>query len=260
MKYGSVCVLIFCWTVSVYPLKLTRVILSTDANPDYIQFWPVVAKAWREVVGVRPTLALIADSSVHIDESLGDVIRFDPIPGISTAFQAQTIRMLLPAFFEKDVCITSDIDLIPLNRNYFRKGVRNERSDQFVVFRVDGPQRYAMCYNAGYGKVFKEIFGVRSMEDIPRIMHEWWVLNWGWISDELILYKYVHAWHKRTKRALILPHHSKRRLNRKKEVNLRKVRRGEYNDYHCPRPYNEYRQWIGRVVQVASSRKHSKRE
>jgi hypothetical protein len=61
------------------PLQLDRVILSTNENPNYIQFWPTAAKAWQEIVGVRPTLALIASEDVQVDRRYGDVIRFEPI-------------------------------------------------------------------------------------------------------------------------------------------------------------------------------------
>ena len=83
---------------NIKAFKINRVILATDANPDYIQFWPIVAKSWKEIVEVKPTLALIANKETKIDESLGDVIRFEPIDGIPTSFQAQVIRLLLPAY------------------------------------------------------------------------------------------------------------------------------------------------------------------
>src|ERR1700737_349362 len=89
---------------SLIAARIDRVILGCDANPMYIEFWPMVARTWKEIVGVKPTLALIAPSSMVIDESLGDVIRFEPIPGIPTSFQAQVIRLLLPAYFEDEVC------------------------------------------------------------------------------------------------------------------------------------------------------------
>src|SRR3990170_756122 len=116
-------------------LKINRVILAVDTNPTYIQFWPVTARAWHKILGVRPTLALIADSSVHVEKSVGDVIRFDPIPGIPTSLQAQTIRLLLPALFENDVCILSDIEMMPLNRKYFENSVKSVDENSFVVFR-----------------------------------------------------------------------------------------------------------------------------
>src|SRR3990172_6476994 len=96
--------LIFFVVFYALPLKITRVILSTDVNPDYYQFWPVVARAWREIIGIKPTLVFINGPNVEINKQLGDVIQFEPIEGISTSFQAQTIRLLIPALYPDDVC------------------------------------------------------------------------------------------------------------------------------------------------------------
>ena len=82
--------------------KIDRVIIASDANQTYLDFWPFVAKAWKKM-GIKPTLALIANKNIVVDETLGDVIRFEPIEGVSTALFAQTVRLLVPAFFENDI-------------------------------------------------------------------------------------------------------------------------------------------------------------
>src|SRR3989338_1548516 len=93
-------------------MKLTRVILAVDNNDWYIGFWEAAAKSWKQIIGITPTLALIADDSVHIDESLGEVIRFAPIEGLPSGYPAQVIRLLLPALYPDEVCLVSDIDHI----------------------------------------------------------------------------------------------------------------------------------------------------
>ena len=102
----------------IHCFKIDRAIVASDTNPMYLDFWPVVAKVWKQVIGIQPTLALIAPPNTIVDESVGDVIRFYPIPGIPTWQHAQMIRMLLPTLFENEVCITSDIDMLPMSRQY----------------------------------------------------------------------------------------------------------------------------------------------
>ena len=34
-------------------MKLDKVILSSDDNPDYLEFWPIVSEAWRNI-GIEP--------------------------------------------------------------------------------------------------------------------------------------------------------------------------------------------------------------
>jgi len=145
--------LLFYFTLIVCPLqaiKLDRVILATNDNPEYIEFWPLVAKAWKEIVGIQPTLALIGDESVQVDESLGDVIRFAPIEGVSTGNYARTIRLLLPILFEDEVCLISDIDMLPLSKEYYQGSIADVPEDNFVVYvialiRLINYLKYIVC-------------------------------------------------------------------------------------------------------------------
>ena len=38
-------------------MKIDTVILSSNDNPNYIQFWPIVSEAW-SLMGVEPILIL----------------------------------------------------------------------------------------------------------------------------------------------------------------------------------------------------------
>lgn len=263
MKYAYGLLSILLIPVPLHSLTLTRVILSTDTHPNYIQFWPLVARAWKKIVGVRPTLALIADESVRVDESCGDVIRFKPIPGVSTAFQAQTIRLLLPALFPQDVCIMSDIDLIPLDKKYFAHSISRVKEDAFVVYRSKqymreedkryNYERYPMCYTAAKGAVYGEIFHIQGARDIEERIKQWWDLQWGWISDELILYKYVHAWPAFNQRSVLLGHKVSRRKSRTAHIKPSDLLQRKFIDYHCPRPYHRYKDTIDRIFKYAAA-------
>src|SRR5579872_2110798 len=109
-------IMLFCVILSssLGSLELKRVILSTDKNPFYSEFWPIVAPIWAKM-GFIPTLALIAEDDASIDTSLGDVIRFQPLPDVPLSLQAQAIRLILPVLFPEDGCILSDIDMIPIS-------------------------------------------------------------------------------------------------------------------------------------------------
>ena len=144
-------------------LELTRVILATNKNIEYSQFWPVVAPIW-EAMGIRPTLALIAEDDFEVDTTIGDVIRFKPRKDIPEAMQAQCIRLLLPTLFPNDVCIISDIDMLPVSRSYFVEGAAHCPSGSFLIYRDKAiPNNYPMCYVAGEGAVFSSIFGVSKI-------------------------------------------------------------------------------------------------
>lgn len=242
-----------CVFVHMQALRLDRVILATDANPDYIEFWPIVSKAWKEVVGIKPTLALIASSDIEIDESLGDVIRFEPIEGIPTSFQAQVIRLLLPVLYPNDGCILSDIDMIPLKKSYFIDSIKDCPDDSFVVYRDKAynadEQKYPMCYLAARGSVFEEIFQVQTLEDIRAKIIELHAFDLGWNTDELMLYYYVHAWYGFNDRCIHLGHGVEPRVDRSYwQYDPQLVRQGCYVDAHCPRPYSQYKESIDALI------------
>lgn len=247
MKKKIILSIILCSIQILSGLPLDRAIISTDANPNYIQFWPVVAKAWEKVIGIRPTLALIADDNVIIEESLGDVIRFRPDPDIPTAFFAQCVRLFMPCLFPNDVCITSDIDMIPLNKEYFFDSIKNVPDDYFVAYR-----KFSICYNAAFGKVFAEIFNVHSIEDIYERIREWYALKIGWWTDERMLRLTVTDWNKKTSRCAKLEHGVSGRIDRS---NWRhsgdKILKRQYIDAHCPRPYSRHKASIDRIINLA---------
>lgn len=241
-----------------YSMHLDRVILSTDNNSTYIDFWPLAAKAWKEVVGVKPTLALIADDSVEIDESLGDVIRFKPIAGVSNALYAQVIRLLLPAYFPNEVCIVSDIDLIPLQKEYFFNYMKDCLDSSFVVFRDKAYQgtslkQYPMCYLAGRGSTFQKIFELESTDKIEEKVKEWHNLSFGWNTDEKVVFLSTEK-HKLTTPIRFLGHTVTKRIDRldwqyKNDL----VTSLSYIDAHLPRPYSNHRAEIDKLAHLIFS-------
>lgn len=232
--------------------KIDRAILSSDANPMYLDFWPLVAKAWQRI-GIRPTLALIAPATVTVDESLGDVIRFEPIEGVSTALYAQVIRLFLPAYFEEDVCILSDIDMLPINKEYYLKDIINLPRNSFVVYReslVDGSPRYSMCYNVACGKTFKEIFTIEATkQSIINTVIAWSKLGLGWNTDEIMLYNTLFSWQGYKSRCIKLGHQVERRIDRGNWIyDAEKLKNNYYIDSHMIRPYSHYKIEIDKLA------------
>lgn len=246
--FGIVVLLIF--SNLSHAFKLDRVILASDVNPAYVEFWPLVAKAWKNIVGIKPTLALIAPADFVIDDTYGDIILIEPIPGIPTSFHAQVIRLLLPAYFENEYCIISDMDMIPLQKDYFVKAVESAPADSFVVFKdgafdADYFKEYPMCYNAALGKTFKDIFKIKSLTDIPRIVKEMYALCLGWTTDQQILYKQLHNWEFYKTKCIQLGHDVHPRVDRMNwSYDKKLVDKNYYIDSHMPKPYTKHKEII----------------
>ncbi len=248
---GVYLVLLF-WFAPAWALKIDRVILATDDHPNYIQFWPLVAQVWQNM-GIRPTLALIGDQDVKVDTSFGDVIRFEPILDMPTWFYAQNIRLLLPAYFPDDVCIISDIDMLPLKRSYFVDNMAKVVNPKaLVVFRDHKScTRYPMCYLAAKGSVFQDLFQLNRIADIPATITEWYNFNIGWETDEILFYQAVLHWPKANQDLvkLGLGGSNRTRICRSNwNYNLAELKSGLYVDAHLPRPYDQFEDQIDRLI------------
>jgi hypothetical protein len=246
-----------CLTVfsSLNAFEIDRVIVSTNNDPKYIQFWPLVASLWQEM-GIRPTLALIADENCPIDTSIGDVIRFDPLPGIEESLQAQVIRLLLPVYFPEDHCLISDIDMLPVSRSYFVDGAAECPDEAFLVYRDNAEgyasKRYPMCYVAAKGSIFNSIFEISSPDEIAVKIHEWNEFGLGWNTDELLLYIFAQEWERKGGRIVRLGHQVGPRLDRGNwDINDNTLKNiANYVDCHCPRPYSANRVSIDLIVEA----------
>ena len=251
-------IFIFCFLFQehqAYSLKIDRVILSSDTNPMYLDFWPLVGKAWKELIGIKPTLVLVAEKDVIVDETIGDVIRFEPIKGISTAFQSQVIRLLIPIFFDNEVSIISDIDMLPLNRSYFINSILSIPEDRFVVYKdkayAAGYKQLPMCYVAAKGSIFKEIFNVYNLEDVRRTIVDWHKLGYGWNTDERMLYSCLLNWKFYHQRCVRLGHNVEGRIDRSKwEYDIKALKSGNYIDAHLLRPYSKFKTQIDRLCRI----------
>jgi len=253
---SKIIILLLCINFNyISGLKLDRVILAVDNNPKYIDFWPIVAKAWKSSIGVKPTLALISDSNIEIDETLGDIIRIKPIPGIPTWFQAQNIRLILPILFPDEVCITSDMDMLPLSKDFFVNKINKFKADNFVVYRngsydVKTP-KFPICYLAAKGKIFSEILDLNNFADYESRIKEWFEYGFGWETDELVFYQYLTKWSKYKSKCKKLGYGKiiGDTIDRAKWVyNIGWLKKGYYYQAHLLRPYKRYKTQIDKLL------------
>ena len=102
-----------------------RIIVSTDENPMFLQFVPIVSKAWKKYFPEKKlSIAFVSsrdknDNVVKEMSKYGDVKVFKPVEGIPTANQAKISRHILASYYENEISMIEDMDTIPLQRKYF---------------------------------------------------------------------------------------------------------------------------------------------
>jgi len=235
-------------------MEIKYAIVSSDENPLYYDFWSIVRDLWSKHIGIKPVFLFICDIDEVIDHGEYIIHKVKRIEGIDTGLQSQIIRMYSTKFYPNDVCITSDIDMLPLGKEYF-KGICSEYDDNdMVILSSDAypnKVRYPICYNVGKGSTFNEILGLDcSFEDyVNRLLK----FDWGWDTDELYFGEKINNFENQ-KRIVKLKRgwYQGRALNRIDRVvwnyEDNKLKNGEYYDCHSIRPYSKYKTEIDGLI------------
>ena len=91
-------------------MKINYAIVSSDSNPMYVDFWPIVRDLWIGIIKIKPILVLISDKDLVTDNGDYIIHEVKSVGRHSTSFQSQVVRMYITKYYLDDVCITSDID------------------------------------------------------------------------------------------------------------------------------------------------------
>ena len=152
-----------------------RIIVSTDENPMFLQFVPIVSKAWQKYFPEKElSIAFVSnrdneDALVKEMKKYGEVRIFNPVEDIPTANQAKIGRHILASEYGEEVCMIEDMDTIPLQRDFFS----NRTSDYNEGVIVVGSEVYKNTLHEGKfpmstmtakGSVFGEIVNPNNLD------------------------------------------------------------------------------------------------
>ena len=236
-------------------MKIDKVILSSNENPEYLEFWPLVSEAWKRI-GVEPVLIYTGKKEININ---GDIIHFY-IKNLDSIFVSQNIRLLASALFEDQNCIISDIDSLPLSKKYFIDSVKNIDEDKFIVYRPDGAAKnmIPICWNLAKGHTWSRVFKVTEEKHIVNLLRRWYFINnklqnHGWYTDQIMLKKYLDNFIKKEPNSVIKMNDSYlgfERFNRVRvEEDLYRLRNTDtkFTEFHMPKPLNKYQDLVNEV-------------
>ena len=247
-------------------MKIDKVIMATDLNEEYIGFWNVVSKVWKEEIGIEPVLYVISDKKVnYLSEQHGKVHYYSPEKSIATSHQAQVIRHFAAAQFPNDNCIITDIDMMPLNRGYYTALAQPAKEEDVIIYSADAyppghPSHpaFPMCYICAKGSTFLEIIG-GNIDNFSTNIHKWMDAGFGWSTDEKYFYHLLEKWSKNEGQGRIVlyrrgfnsgDHTNMHRIDRSEHpyYDLGKLESGGYIDYHMPRPFSKYGDFINNIL------------
>ena len=236
-------------------MKLDKVILSCT-DDYYFDYFEIVSLAWKEI-GVEPVLFLIGDSNKKAE----NIINFN-IKNIDKAFMSQNIRLLGPSLFPDDVCLISDIDMMPMSKKYFQENIKSYSEDSFILYRDKATKdtMYPICYNAAKGSLWGSIFAVNNINEIKDTLEDWFskqmeIEERSWYFDQIILKKYLDQYYKLDNKKFIKLDDADTgwlRLNRTDlKFRFKKFYNPNlnYTDFHMPVPYLKNKKIIDRVFE-----------
>jgi hypothetical protein len=254
-------------------MKLSCVLVACNENTHYLNFWPAVRKAWWDIVKVPCLMVYVGHELPPHLEGQPAVIHFKPIEGWPTATQAQVIRLLYPALLKSNgAVLLSDMDMIPLQSEWFHKGFEPFAENQFVSLRgIDEAEKQVyMCYVGARPETWSQMFGIQTVEDIRKFM-EMCATKFpadgshggqGWCTDQVILYQVIKFWQTHfPERIGLVPWTAQiPRLDRGNPMEWSewtellevKLQNGAYVDFHMP-PFEPFQQRIWQVLECLSN-------
>lgn len=233
-------------------MKINKSIVATDNNKLYFDCLPLIAEGWGKMGNIETVVAAIG--KFELNEKDATILNFDEIEGIPTGFIAQVIRFILPAFFPEEICITSDIDMLPLSKNYFVKEIEKYPSDSILILTSDAygvDNKFPMCYIVAKGKYFKLLIGLNDVrkETINNFIIELYNKNLGWVTDEVFFGACIKEKKKDfdihfLERCKHKPFNTTRIDRSNWNISKIKLLRNKYIDSHLLRPISNYRQQL----------------
>jgi len=118
-------------------MNIDIVTFSCNSSPMYYEFWNPISKFWKEKFGIHPVLLYCGDEDVSLSEQYGTVHRHRAIDGIPDYLCATWGRFWITKMYKDKMCLTGDIDMIPLSSEFFDPKLKQYDDDCYVHINAD---------------------------------------------------------------------------------------------------------------------------
>jgi len=228
-------------------MNIDYVVISSDDNPLYKDFYAIVAKQWYRL-GFKTYYINITDTDEKIENQFGIIHKIKALDFVSTGFQAQVVRPFCCKFIQGNL-LMSDIDMLPLQKEYFNKYAEELTEDNVIIYSgqpYTTISNYPMCYILSNSKNFLKYLDIHNIDfsDYCKML----INNYGekWYTDESFMY---HKLQLNKEKLVIKNRNSSDRIDRANwNYNLNMLKSKFYIDSHLLRPYSQYKKEIDELI------------
>ncbi len=112
-------------------------VVSSDLNPKFLNFWPVVASSWKNFFDLSPTLAIVYRSrqKAIFTQIHGELAKYGDVVPIETELDfpiqnlAKLARYFVASTYGSDIVMIDDIDTLHLPGSHLIVGVKSKMTD-----------------------------------------------------------------------------------------------------------------------------------
>lgn len=158
-------------------MKPEIVTFSCNSSAMYYEFWNPISKFWKTKFGIHPVLVYCGNMDLDLSEEYGTVYRLPPVDGVADYLCATWARFWITREYPNSICLTGDIDMIPLSRQFIDSRVSECEDDVYVHINGDAyasgdfdywkrPYNTLIAHDhMAKGSVFDKVYGFESTFD-----------------------------------------------------------------------------------------------
>ena len=251
-------------------MKVDRVLLVSDNNPLYSDFWNNLSFTYKEKFGISPLLIFFGSKEdakkLNLSDKYGE-IRFENLVPNIPPWQFTWALFYFTKFYPDDTCAIMGIDQIPLGTYFLKDVIENVNEDKYVMliddqYKLEKKSSYKWdeggfspsAYHIAKGKTFEEIFNFEEKfeDEIIKLHNSNIPTMWGngWGMDEAYSCKKLREFYDRT-RIVDLSKTSdflSRRIDCHRHIevhySLEKLKNNSYIECHSCRPYANHKTYL----------------
>lgn len=231
-------------------MSIDYVIISSDDNSTYKDFYPIVAKRWHDL-GFKTYYINITDNDEIEETEFGVVHKMKKISFVPTSFQSQIVRLFSSTLIENKNILISDIDMLPISKSYFSEGVKELTTENVILYSgqpyTDTPY-FPMCYVLSNSNTLRNLLRLKNFdfESFCNYLLRTYGIKWN--CDEHFLYDELS---RNGKNLIIKKRDFSNRIDRNKwEYEEQKFSENYYVDSHLPRPYSTHKDIIDKLCNI----------